>query len=158
MGHGNSAPSALRKLTGHGCTRARRSRPVQTGPDDDHGRQRQDDVSRECKLDPSLQVGPNRHHSAEDRDANGDRHPLARGHEAGGEPFMSVRNVRGGGDRCSDDSSDVPKKPDEERWDQQPERVRLSAKQDQGRGEATLDQHRRQEDGMCTDGVIERLS
>jgi hypothetical protein len=43
----------------------------------------------------------------------------------------------------------VPEKADEERWDQQPERVRLSAKQDQGRGEATLDQHRRQEDGMC---------
>ena len=29
---------------------------------------------------------------------------------------MGVRNVRGGGDRCGDDSGDVPEKADEERW------------------------------------------
>jgi hypothetical protein len=34
------------------------SRPVQTRPDDDHGRQRQDDISRECKLDPSVTEFP----------------------------------------------------------------------------------------------------
>jgi hypothetical protein len=39
---------------------------------------------------------------------------LARGHEAGGEPFTGVRNVRGGGDRCGDNSGDVPEKADEE--------------------------------------------
>ena len=66
--------------------RARRSRPIQTGPDDDHGRQCQEDISRECKLNPSQQVSPNRHHGAEDWDADSDRHPLARGHETGGEP------------------------------------------------------------------------
>ena len=44
--------AALRKLTGYGATRARRCRPVQTGPDDGHGRQCQDEISRECKVDP----------------------------------------------------------------------------------------------------------
>ena len=62
---------------------------VQTSADQGHGRQRQKDIRSEGKVDAGQEVGPDSHHGAKERDADGNRDPLARGYEACSEPFWA---------------------------------------------------------------------
>ncbi len=65
----------------------------------------------------------------------GDRNPLARGYEAGREPCIGIRDLRGGDDSRGDNGGDMTQEANEERRDQQPQPGRLTAEQDQRRGE-----------------------
>jgi hypothetical protein len=70
----------------------RRFRSVQPGRDYDHGRHCQEDIRSKGKVDAGQQIAPRRHDGSEDRNADCDRDPLARAHEASGKPFIGIRD------------------------------------------------------------------
>jgi hypothetical protein len=72
--------------------------------------------------------------------------PLTGGHKASGKPFMSIRDLRGGGDGRGYNGGDMAEEAAEQRRDQQPQPDRLSAEQDHWRSEATLYQQCCQKD------------
>jgi len=72
--------------------------PAQTGTNKDHGRQREKDIRSKGKADARQEVGTDGHHGTQDWDANSDRDPLTGCHKASGKPFMSIWDLRGGGD------------------------------------------------------------
>jgi len=67
--------------------------PDQTGAEYGHDRQRQKDIHDEGNVDACQQVGTEGHHSTEDWDPDGDRDPLACGHQACGEPCISIPDL-----------------------------------------------------------------
>ena len=70
-----------------------KSQPLQPGDEYGHDRQRQKDIHDEGNVDAGQQVGTEGHHGTEDRDADGNRNPLACGHQAGGEPCISIPDL-----------------------------------------------------------------
>ena len=71
-------------------------------------------------MDACQEVGSNGHHSSKDRDADGDCDPLARGYEAGSEPFAGILDPRGCGDGRGDNGGDMAEEATKQRRDQQP--------------------------------------
>jgi hypothetical protein len=115
---------------------AYRPLPAQTGANKDHGRQRKKDIRSKGEADARQEVGTDGHPGTQDWDANGDRDPLTGGHKASGKPFMSIRDLRGGGDGRGYNGGDMAEEAAEQRRDQQPQPDRLSAEQDHWRSEA----------------------